>query len=135
MLQVGRFGLAPKIILQISGSQVDGVKTWSRWNSSISGNGISGGFPLPSKESYPGTLSTQAGQSIEIVVAYSDPPAVLWVIELDSSGVPMASSALTHTTSSTPYVLANSGQYVLQVTAQWAYGNIGTYVFDLNIQP
>ena len=96
---------------------------------------MGGGFPLPAKTHYPGTLSAQAGQSIEVVVAYNDPPAVLWVVELDSSGVPMTSSALTPTTGSTPYVLVNSGQYVLQVTAQWAYGNIGTYVFDLNIQP
>ena len=83
----------------------------------------------------PGTLTVPAATSIDIVVSHSPPPAAMWIVEIDSAGVPTSSTALTPTTTTIPYTLSTGGSLILQVMAQWTYQNYVVYLFSLEVGP
>ena len=121
----------PQIRLEYGGQSVTGVQSFYNWQAS-SGSALGGGSSAPGQ---PGTrLTAPAGASVNIVVALSAPPAVLWVAELDPNGAPIKAAAITPTSNTVPYPLDTPGQYLLQVTAEWTYQNQVTYIFELDVK-
>ena len=80
------------------------------------------------------TMET-AGQPITAEVTLAQPPAMLWLTDLDGRGLPLASRVLTTTTASTPFTPMQSGRYTLLVEAVWAYDRRVSYLFAVSIQP
>jgi hypothetical protein len=123
----------PIMRLEYAGSAMTGVQqnfSWVTGNSSVAGSGRGSWPPY-----LPDTLTVPARAGVDIVVGYSTPPAALWVVELDSTGVPQASTALTPTSTAVSYTVTTSGGVFLQVMAQWTYQNYVTYMFSLDVKP
>jgi hypothetical protein len=122
----------PTIQLEYAGVRVSSLESswnWSTSNASYSGSGMNA-------SGSPGTrLSLPAGSSIDILVAHSSPPAVLWVAELNGSGAPITAQALAPTSNTTPYTITATGSYKLQVMAEWSYQNLVSHIFELAVTP
>jgi len=123
----------PILRLEYAGSAVSGGQQSFSWATGSSGMWVSGSGPWPPHLRE--TLAVPAGASVDIVVGHSSPPAAIWVVELDSAGIPKASTALTPTSSTVSYTLSTSGSLVLQVMAQWTYQNYVVYLFSLEVGP
>jgi hypothetical protein len=123
----------PLIQLEYDGQRLAGLPGEYAWSA---GRGYrTGSFAWSPALSFPATLTSQAGQTITVVVSAAPPPVVVWVTELDKQGLPMASSVLTTTSNAIPYTLSVSGQYVLTVRAYWTYEKFMTYLFSMAVSP
>ncbi|MBL8046472.1 MAG: hypothetical protein JNL09_08025, partial [Anaerolineales bacterium] len=71
----------------------------------------------------------KTSESVEIVVRAPTLPAVLWISELEASGLPVATAMLTPTAASTTYTPHSIGVFRFKVTADWAYPISVTSVF------
>ncbi len=89
----------------------------------------------PPSISFPGTLAAQLGQPITVEVTSSQPPAVLWLTDLDGHGLPLASRVITATSANTLYTPAQSGRYTVLVKAMWANNQFVSALFSVAIQP
>ncbi len=123
----------PILRLEYAGNAMAGERQSFNWTSGGSGMGGSSSGSWPPH--LPGTLTVPAGTNIDIVVSHSTPPAAMWVVEIDSAGVPTSSTALAPTTTAIPYTLSTGGSIVLQVMAQWTYQNYVTYLFAVEVKP
>jgi hypothetical protein len=118
----------PTLELEYQGNRVPGAQTFFTWQTSHGTfNGHGGGLPV--------TLSVPVGASLNVIVNHPSPPAMLWITELDSAGVPVTSTPFDLVSTPMAYTPSQSGLFQLQVTAQWAAQNIVMYTFHLNVQP
>jgi hypothetical protein len=121
--------VVPAVYLEYAGTRVTSLESSWDWRTSSGSSGVN----APSS---PGTLlSVPAGSSIDIRVAYAAWPAVLWVAELNGSGVPTAASAFMPTSNAVSYTVTTTGRYRLQVMAEWSYQEVVTHVFELEVIP
>jgi len=120
----------PQIHLEYGGSTFVGRENYFAWslpNGAMQGSGaVAPGFGNT-------LLQVPAGAAINIVIGPGAPPAVVWVAELDASGVPSRPVLLASPSTVTVFTLSTTGQYQLQVTAEWTYQNQVTYIFDVNV--
>ena len=124
----------PTVHLESSGSSVQGLEIASSWVDTI-GLGGGGAAPMANPPIFPGVLDVQASQSIAIVVTADFPFPALIVTEITMDGVPMVSSVLKPTTSTTPYEPIAVDHFVLQVTVQKSWQQYVTYLFEVNVSP
>ena len=126
----------PAIQLEYNGQRTAGVPSEYRWL--VTGPSTSdwqGGSAWAPNLSYPGTLSAPLGQAIAVVVSYPSPPAALRITDLDSLGLPTASSVLTGTSSLIPYTASRAGQDIWMVEAFWSHDQHVSYLFSVDIRP
>lgn len=124
----------PAIQLEFAGTTVSGLQSEYLWLKP-DGTGGGGANLAPHPLGFPGTLTARVGQSIHIVTTPIQLLPTLVIMEFDRRGVPAASSVLHPEAEVTDYPLANSGPYILQVTAQWSIQNYVTYLFALDVKP
>lgn len=115
----------PALYVEHGGQRASTVEQFYTWNSGSGISATSGTTPL----------AVPLGEGLDIVVNFNSPPAVLWVAELDGNGVPRAASVLTPTAMTAVYTPTVSGQYRLQITAEWTYQNTVTNLFPLDVRP
>lgn len=121
----------PQIRLEYGGILQASRETFYVWNLSTS-SALGSGAVAPGSNP---PLVIPAGASVNIVIAPGAPPAVVWVAELDASGVPSHAVALSPASNAVPFTVTHTGRYALQVTAEWTYQNQVTALFDLDVQP
>ncbi len=120
----------PQIRLSYNGATFTAEESYYAWSLPNGSSQGSSGVP-------PGQTPLRApvGAVVEIVIGPGAPPAAVWVAELDANGAPTQPSLLASPATVTPYTLTTTGQFKLQVTAEWTYQNRVTSIFDLDVQP
>jgi len=127
-------GEPAELELESSRGRVQGVRNCFAWpfppQALKSSCGASTGAP-----DFPDTLRVSEGDEITIHGPASVLPYALLVTEYNRNGIPLVSSVLEPISGGTQYVPRNTGQFPLEVTARWAWGQYVTYIFQIHVRP